>query len=1108
MDRLRVHLLKHLEVSVDGGPPLDLGSPTTQHLFAYLVLNYQQTIDRRRLAFLFWPRGTEAAARRNLRQYLHRLRRALEPVDPEGQLISTEGNSLRFCPPNDWYLDANAFEAAANSDESLEAAVHLYAGDLLEEIYEDWLVPERERLRRVYQQTLLRLIGSLEGSGQYSEAIVYAQRYLDADPLLESAHLRLMRLYYAVGDRLRVKQQYQQLTRWLAEELGAEPLTETTIALEAMLAGDYDNLEPATSRPTHIHPSLLPSPKSEQAPPRLVGRADELAWLNQAFAAAEASQGSFRLIQGESGVGKTRLVTEWLGSIQTFAYLFSGRGHEFESMLAYAPLAEALQNAVEEQEIPWDLFRPAPPWLGALEPLLPGLQTYIHGLEAITRSAVGKHHIVEGLGNFFLTLARHRPVIIFIDNLHWAAPPTWNFLGYLAQRVVQTRLLIIAAARPEDTSPERSTLIRTLQHQGNLSKLRLERLSQNDTQILVRDLMTNEDIDPRFVRRIYEETEGNPFFIIETIRAVREAGGDWTQSVPTDEMGRRPALAIPLQVQAVIESRLDKLSEESRAALGVAAALGREFSFQLLQDVSQTPTEALLDALDEWLARDLVREIKDGYDFTHEKLSQVAYDQLSRARRQWIHLRVANFLEANAPATDPAKLAHHYYLSSEPALALPYLTQAGERALSVRSYDEAREFGLRAVGLLGRFPNLKQSQKIERLDLNLQLAQAHAFTGALPKALKILQEAEHLAETLGDMSRLAHIFLRSARVFWLRGDAKTASDYARRVLRHAEELDEISLRFAALRMLGRTGIVLSQYDDAIALLLRYIDLSEKESQQADLSVIYGYLGVAYARVGSWQRAIDAAQKGLELASVELLGATHAVARMQLAFVYAELREWPQSLIIAEPVRDLWHEEGMSPHAFMLRSVIGRSLVHTGSHKEGVAEIEAALKWSEDVDFRVLIHLPLLSLAQCLYKQEQYQKALDVALQAAEISTHTGDQWAVAVALRTQAEISMRLPQPDWARIEDKLIRSRDILRQIRARPDLARTYLALRRLYDRAGQAAWAVDCHFRVTTIFDELGMVNELQAAQGQAAGERAGAVVIPNLNLRGPNVLDDTE
>ncbi len=1097
MTGLHIQLFQSLNVQANGDMLLDLGSPTARSLFAFLVLNHKQNIDRRRLAFLFWPEGSEQSARRNLRQYLHRIRRSLEPVDPAGELLLTEGNSVRFCPPEDYTLDVELFEKTASSPNSdLSRAVELYTGDLLEDIYDDWVVNEREKFAHLYRECLHRLINQHEANHQYQEAIKYAQRYLAADPLLENAYVRLMRLHYTAGNRAQVKQTYDQLVSILQDELGAEPLAETTSLYDSLMGGKYGIQNPIDEITDDANQPKLVSQSSHP----FVGRFTELQWLDNALSDALNNQGLTCFIDGESGVGKTRLITEWIHQIEVPVFLLNGRGHEFESMIPYSPLIQALRQAARTT-IPWELFQPPPPWLLSLLPLLPDLPEQFTGYFLPAQDVGRQYHIIEGLGNFLLALSRLRPLILSIDNLHWADGATWNFLGYLAQRASQNQILIIGVARSEDMPPERQTLVNKLQRHQILRHLTLERLNQSETEELVQEIMSGEEIDPLFLRRIYEETEGNPFFIIETIQAVREAGGDWTESVPTDAAGNRPFFAIPLQVQAVIESRLEKLTPESQAALGIASAIGREFSFDLLQEVSQFETEDLLNNLDEWLARGLVRETRDGYDFTHEKLSQVAYQKLSRARRQWIHFQIAERLSASPSEADPAQLAHHYYLSNNPGKALPYLARAGERALTVRSYNEAREFGLRAIGLLGRFPSPSQNEKTERVDLNLQLAQAHAFTGAYGKALQILQETERIAETIGDIRRLARIFHRSSQIFWLRGQVKTAGDYTSRTLRHAEELDDPDLRFAALRMLGRVGIVLSNYDDAIAYLLRYIDLAEKGNTPADLPAIYGYLGVAYARVGSWQRAINAAQKGMDMARSEMSGAMGIVARMQLAYVYAELYEWEQALAIAEPVANLWQEEGMTPHAFMLRVIIGRCLAYLGKPKQGPTEIEEALKWAEDVDYRVLVHVVYLNLAQAQFRSGMLNKAMGTAGKAAEMAVSTQNLWAEAVALRTQAEIGMRLSRPDWTQIETNLLRAMELLRDIRARPDLARTFLSLRRLYDRAGQVAWAVDCHFRATTIFEELGMDEERRSAQGRPAGERTGAVVIPGLKLQGP-------
>lgn len=1123
MTTLRIELFQQLTLSLGNGETVDLGSPTTKALFAYLVLHGDQPLDRRRLAFLFWPNTGESVSRRNLRQYLHRIRRALEPIDPANELMVSDGATVSLSIPADWWIDVVAFEAVATPPrQDLPKAVALYRGDLLEEVYEEWVQGERDRLRRLYLECLLKLIEELTTQAHYTQAIQVAQQYLRAEPYVESAHLRLMGLFHALGDRNRVKQQYEHLTTLLADEFGAPPLPETTVAYHQMMRGGYSlnggkrgperTFPGAAPLVTDATPAALPKPPLGDLPAQsqLVGREAELALLQQGYQAAQNAIGTLILLQGELGIGKSRLIADWLAQLPATPYRLLGRGHEFEGMIAYAPVIQALASV---ERLPWELFQPPPPWLAPLTPLLPTLADHFPHLA--TTAAATQFHAIQCLGYFLLTLARQRPLVLVLDNLHWADPATWHFLTYMVQQIQHTQILIVGALRTEDVSAENQRLVRRLQAQPWVQLHTLPRLSLVATTQLAQQLLPTAQTEPRLLQRLYLETEGNPFFLIETIRALQEAGDHWQTWLPTDALGQRSTFAIPFKIQTVIGARLDQLGEESRLALSVAAAIGREFTFALLQAICQIETTTLLNMLDEWLRRQLVRETAHGYDFTHEKLSQVAYNGLTRARRQHIHYQIALHLAQQQPPPDPAQLARHYYLSSDPAQALPYLTQAGRRALEVRSYATAREFGLQALSLSGRFP--ANRDPVARIDLNLQLAQAYAFSNQLDKALDLLQETERITSSVSDHQRLAQICHHSSQLFWLCGRPGSADVYARRTLRYAEELADDGLRLAALRMASRTCIALSHFDDAIAHLLRYIDLAKKMvTPPVGFPVIYGYLGTAYARVGSWERAIDAVERAVQLAEAERTGAIYAVTSMQKAFVYAELREWRAALAAVKPVYHFWQEEEMSPHAFMLRCITGKVLsyltpaeaaqamgwVTAGKRDGGAAEIRAALAWAEAVDYRVFRHVGYLFLAQALQATAD-PAAFDTAVLAGNLAHTAGDHWAHAVALRVQAAVDMRNPhQTRWLQAEEKLLVALELLRQMRARADLAHTYLTLRRLYDRAGQVAWAIDCHFRAITIFEELGMAAEVAAAQGQATSERTGAVVIPGLKLRGPH------
>ena len=1104
---LRASLFQTLSVTTgDNHRPLDLGSPTSRSLFAYLLLHRDQPLNRRRLAFLFWSRATESAARRNLRQYIHHLRTTLEPIEIETDttLLLADGSSIQINPDVPIWIDVDSFKHNTRNDAAcseLLEAIALYKGDLLEDIYDEWCDEVRGTLRQLYLSALDRATQFLQNADRHAEAIPYAQKWAAAEPLDEAAHRRLLTLYSAVGDRARAVQHYQSLVKTLADELDAAPLPETQALFQSIQQGLRIRDQSST-----VHPAIK-NQKSEirnlqsQIPNLLspfIGREHELTLLNHALTQTQQCSGQVILIAGEAGIGKTRLIQEYLARHPDLSAM-QNNCHELESLSPYAPLRLILQQCLEL--LPPHALEPPPSWLATVAPLVPSLAERFHASESTDNTASMREAII----NLLITTSHHatRFLHIILDDLHWADTPTWELIGAFARRAPSMPILMIGLYRAEDLPEERAQLLRTLQRNNLTASLTLQPLTPEQSNTLAEKLHPTLSANPIFLSRLYQETEGNPFFIIETVRSLNETGRA-TNVLPG---GLTPT---SLSLQRVVEARLDRLTTASREVLGIAAAMGRAFTLTLLEEISETAAQDVIQFIETWMQRGLVSEESQGYNFRHDKIRQVVYAGTSRARREYVHRRIAVVLETAVPPADAVTLAHHFARRDQPLRALPYLTQAGELALRMRAYRDARQFGLQAVGLLGQLPGPRQRE--ERIDLNIQLAQAYAFSGDLTRASEILNETERLATGLKDEARLGKIFRHTAQLFWLRGLPETAGDYARRTLRAAEELDDAQLLHSSLRMLGRVSLALSAFDDAIAYFSRSVIMLEETTQasggrssmrSADLPVVLGYLGVAYARVGAREQALASARRGLQLAEVSQTWETIAFARMQLAFVHVDFHDWSSCLNVMQGSSDLFEQETLTPSTFMLLGLRGIGLAYSGQVQAGILSIRKALAWAEETDHRVFSFLPRLFLAECLLMANELESAQAEITRVLKESRAAGNRMTVGYALRVLAEIVTRSPSPNWIDIENYLIESMNILRQVRARPELARTFLALRKLYDRAGQIAWAVDCHFRATSIFEELGMSEELRMAQGQAAGDRRGAVVIPNLPLRGPNV-----
>jgi DNA-binding SARP family transcriptional activator len=666
MNASRIYLLGSFQL-LPGPPadeaPLELHSTKLQALLACLILQRNQRMERRQLGRLLWPHADASAARRNLREYLYRARQLLAGFAPGAETLEADEDFVAFAPPPDCWIDVAEFErltrlardATAHPHDAislLRQANDLYRGDLLPSFYDDWVLPERERLRALLIENLAQLGQALHAAGETAEAIRSLQRVLEYDPLQEETHRRLMEWYAAGGDRAKALHQYELCRQLLANELSATPMPET------------QQVYAAIRRERLALWSVSDRAANDGLP--FVGRQAELVGLSQAMSQVRAGQGQTLVIIGDSGAGKTRLVNEWLGALPDDVTALRGQGHEFEQNIPYHPLLDALQQSLSW--LPWHNLPPDPTyaWLAPVAQLLPDL--YVH-LPELSRAAAHPsgaetgHSILEGLAQLFLSFAHSSPLVLFLDDLHWADAHTWQFLAFVARRARRAPLLLIGAFSPPEASAEQSTHLRALEHSGRAQLLPLPSLSLADVAELASHLLNCPvQAVEALAARLHQESRGNPLFATAALTALRES-----EVRPPYWPAHLDRLIIPGPLQALIENRLDRLEPDSQQALSLAAAIGRAFTFELLAAVADTGEKELLDALEDWIRRGLVVEQTErAYDFAHAWVRDVAYRRLSRPRRQRAHYHIARALERLYPS-DKERIAYHYHLSDQPA---------------------------------------------------------------------------------------------------------------------------------------------------------------------------------------------------------------------------------------------------------------------------------------------------------------------------------------------------------------------------------------------------------------------------------------------------------
>ncbi len=511
---------------------------------------------------------------------------------------------------------------------------------------------------------------------------------------------------------------------------------------------------------------------------RLIGRAEELACLKAAVEETLQLRGRLVLVVGEPGMGKTRLAEEAAvyARLRDFQILV-GHCYETESSLPYRPFVEAIRSYVSSQ--PAETLREE---LGTgasdVAKLVSEIRTRLPEVPSAPPhdAEEERYRLFESISSFLVNASRAHPILLILDDLHVADAPTLRLLQHLTRHLAESRVLVIGSYEESELQgghPLAQILVE-LRRDHRYERIGLRALTLQETGEIVRAIAEdNVEVDPSVIKTLHHHTDGNPFFLEEIIRHLLETGGAYS------EKGRwvvDPAavsdLAVPKGVHDLIEGRLSRLPDGCRDLLTQAAVVGRQFDFATLGAMTGLDEDSLLEAVEEALRAQIIAEkrTKSGedalYTFTHAILRQSLYNGLSRPRRQRLHRRAAEAVEAvHSRNLGPhlAALALHWRQSGagEANKAIDYSVRAGEAALAVFAYEDvvqhweaALEFGQEDLP----DADTRRAHLLERLG-DLKYGTGLDFRGGI----SCLEQALRLYEQLGDSERVAQTHSRLGR---------------------------------------------------------------------------------------------------------------------------------------------------------------------------------------------------------------------------------------------------------------------------------------------------------------------------------------------------------
>jgi len=800
-----------------------------------------------------------------------------------------------------------------------------------------------------------------------------------------------------------------------------------------------------------------------------VGRQPELEALQQALARARAGQGQVVALIGEPGVGKSRLVYEFLQSHHTQGWLrLESSSVSYGTATAYLPVCDLLkaychiedrdalrtvQAKVTGQILTLDeALQDTVPAVLALFEALPAESPFL-SLDPLQR----RRRTLEALKRVLLRESQEQPLLLVFEDLHWIDSETQAVLNMLVESLPTARVLLLVNYRPEYQHGWGSKTYYT--------QLRLDPLPEASADVLLQALLGDDAGLVPLTQRLITRTQGNPFFLEESVRALVETGvlvgdrGAYRLGQPLD------TLQVPATVQALLAARLDRLPPEDKRLLQTAAVIGTEVPWPLLQAIADTPDEALYRSLAHLQAAEFLYETslfpERAYTFKHALTHEVAYGSLLHEWRRAMHARIVEALEALAGDRrddQVERLAHHALRGEVWDKALAYGRQAGDKARTRAANREAVVCYEQALAALAHLPDSRAATE-QAIDLRLSLRPALNALGEAPgRMLDHLRCAEILAQTLGDPLRLGQVYSYIGDNCWDSGDFDRAIDYSQRALAVAGTLGHIGLQARVHIVLGRVYYDAGNYARAVKSLernvatlqgeLRYEHFGTNGSIAVDSRA---WLSYCHAERGAFTEGRAMAAEGLLIAETinhpfSLINACYGV-----SVVYLRQGDVQRAIPMLERGMGLcqdWHIPLLWPRQ---AAALGLAYALDGHVAAGLALVEQGVEQAVTLGRPKALVLPVARLSEAYLLVGRLEDAHARAAQAFDLACQYQQRGNQAWVLWLLGESTARQAFPEVEPAAGHYRQALALAEELGMRPLQAHCHRGLGTLYAKIG---------------------------------------------------------
>ncbi len=814
----------------------------------------------------------------------------------------------------------------------------------------------------------------------------------------------------------------------------------------------------------------------------LVGRQIELAALAQALVRAGTGHGQVLATVGEAGVGKSRLLYEFIHSPRTQGWLvLEAASVSYGKATPYFPVVELLKRYVhvEDGDEPHTVRAKVTGHLltldEALQDTIPTLLGLLDALPADSPFLTldppqRRQRTLAALKRVLLRESQVQPLLLVFEDLHWIDSETQALLDSLIESLPTAHMLLLVNYRPEYQHGWGSKTYYT--------QLRLDPLPPASADALLQALLGDDPSLAPLTPLLIERTEGNPFFLEESVHTLIETGalvgepGAYHLGAPLNR------LQVPATVQAVLTARIDRLPPEEKRLLQTAAVIGTDVPLPLLQTIAGLPEAVLHWGLAHVQAAEFLYETRlfpeHEYIFKHALTHEVAYGSLLQERRRTLHACIVEAVEATAGdrlAEQVERLAHHALRGEVWDKAVMYCGKAGEKALARSAHREAVGSFEQALKALPYLPEAHDT-RAQAIDLWCALRTALRPLGDFGRTLACLREAEALAEALGDPRRLAQVSLFLSDHFWIMGAYDQAIAYGQRALALATAGGEVVLHALANQHLGLAHYAQGDYRRAIDCLgqtVASLDGARRHERfgRVFLPAVYSraWLAWCHADLGMFAEGRALGDEGLRIAEAVAHPASLMLAYRGIGLLALRQGDLRRALPLLERAVDICQGAELPFFSPVMAAALGEAYTLARRIADAVSLLTEALEQTIATDmvrWQALYGLPLGEAQVLAGRFEEAHALAEHALAHAREHQERGNQ---AYALRLLGDIVARREPSESEQAETHYQQALALAEELGMRPLQAHCHLGLGTLYAKIGRREQA---HMELSTAIE----------------------------------------